>query len=161
MEIITSKTAALMSAACSCGAIVAGASQAYIQSLRDFGLNMGIAFQIVDDVFDYSSTVERTGKSIGRDLREGKITLPLIYTIASLPKDEQERLEALFKNGRASERDYARITGLVRDNGALGRCRRDAHDYANLAEQCLSLFPESSEKESLLRLNQFVVDRDH
>jgi len=161
MEIITSKTAALMSAACSCGAIVAGASQAYIRSLRDFGLNMGIAFQIIDDIFDYSSTVERTGKSIGRDLREGKITLPLIYTIASLAKEERERLEDLFKNGAASERDYARITELVRNNGALGRCRRDAQEYANLAEQHLSLFPESQEKESFLKLNQFVVGRDH
>jgi octaprenyl-diphosphate synthase len=161
MEIITSKTAALMSAACSCGAIVAGASQAQIQSLRDFGLNMGIAFQIVDDIFDYSSTVEQTGKSIGRDLREGKITLPLIYAIASFPKEEKERLEDLFKNGTASERDYTRITELVRNNGALGRCRRDAQEYANLAGQCLSPFPGSQEKESLLRLNQFVVDRDH
>jgi len=159
--IIASKTAALMSAACSCGAIVAGASQADIQSLRDFGLNMGIAFQIVDDIFDYSSTVERTGKSIGSDLREGKITLPLIYTLSYLETQEKERLEDLFKNGKASERDYRRITELVRNNGAIGRCRKDAQEYANLAEQFLSLFPNSSEKESLLKLNQFVVDRNH
>jgi octaprenyl-diphosphate synthase len=160
-EIITSKTAELMSAACSCGAMVAGASQVDIQSLRDFGLNMGIAFQIVDDIFDYSSTVERTGKSIGSDLREGKITLPLIYTLSYLETQEKERLEDLFKNGKASERDYRRITELVRNNGAIARCRRDAQEYANLAEQCLSLFPNSSEKESLLKLNQFVVDRNH
>jgi octaprenyl-diphosphate synthase len=159
--IIASKTAALMSAACSCGGIVAGASQADIQSLRDFGLNMGVAFQIVDDIFDYSSTVERTGKSIGSDLREGKITLPLIYTLSYLEKQEKERLEDLFKNGKASERDYRRITELVRNNGAIRRCRKDAQEYANLAEQCLGLFPNSSEKESLLKLNQFVVDRNH
>jgi len=161
MEIITSKTAALMSAACSCGAIVAGASQDHIHSLRDFGLNLGIAFQIVDDIFDYSSTVERTGKSIGRDLREGKITLPLIYTIATLPAEKKERLEDLFKNGAASERDYTRITELVKSNGAIGRCRRDAQKHVNLAEHYLGAFPESPEKESLLRLNRFVVDRDH
>lgn len=160
-EIITSKTAELISAACSCGAMVAGASQVDIQSLRDFGLNMGIAFQIVDDIFDYSSTVERTGKSIGSDLREGKITLPLIYTLSYLETQEKQRLADLFKNGKASERDYRRITELVRNNGAIGQCHRDAQEYANLAEQCLSLFPDSSEKESLLKLNQFVVDRNH
>jgi octaprenyl-diphosphate synthase len=160
-EIISYKTAELMSAACSCGAIVAGASQADIQSLRDFGLNMGIAFQIVDDIFDYSSTFERTGKSIGSDLREGKITLPLIYALTPLMREEKERLEDLFKNGRPSEADYGRITELVRNNGAIGKCRRDALEYADLAEQSLSIFPDSSEKESLLQLNRFVVERNH
>ena len=161
VEIITSKTAALMSAACSCGAIVAGASQADIQSLRDFGRNMGIAFQIVDDIFDYTSTVERTGKSMGSDLREGKITLPLIYTLTYLEREERERLEDLFKNDKASEMDYGRITELVRNNGAIGRCRSDAKEYAGLAERCLGPFPDSSEKESLLKLNRFIVDRNH
>ncbi|RLB31826.1 MAG: octaprenyl diphosphate synthase [Deltaproteobacteria bacterium] len=161
VEIIASKTAALMSAACSCGAIVAGASQADIQSLRDFGRNMGIAFQIVDDIFDYTSTVERTGKSMGKDLREGKITLPLIYTLDYVLREERERLEVLFKNGNASEEDYTRIAELVRNNGAIGRCRSDAKEYADLAEQCLSPFPNSSKKESLLKLNQFIVNRNH
>jgi octaprenyl-diphosphate synthase len=161
VAIITSKTAALLSAACSCGAIVAGASRADIQSLGDFGRNMGIAFQIVDDIFDYSSTVERTGKSMGSDLREGKITLPLIYTISYLVREERERLEDLFKSGKASEGDYKRITDLVRNNGAIGRCHGDAQEYADLAEQCLSPFPDSPEKESLLKLNQFVVNRNH
>lgn len=161
VEIITSKTAALLSAACSCGAIVAGASQAVIQSLRDFGLNMGIAFQIVDDIFDYTSTIERTGKSIGNDLREGKITLPLIYALTSLVKEERERLENLFKNGKASDMDYMKIAELVRNNGAIDRCHSDAQEYADLAEQCLNPFSDSSEKESLLTLNQFIVNRNH
>jgi octaprenyl-diphosphate synthase len=161
VEIITSKTAALMSAACSCGAIVAGASQADIQSLKDFGLNMGIAFQIVDDIFDYTSTVERTGKSMGNDLREGKVTLPLIYALRYLERQERDRLEGLCKHGRASESDYMRIADLVRNNGAIGRCRSDAKKYADLAERCLSAFPNCSEKESLLKLNRFIVNRNH
>jgi len=161
LEIISYKTAELMSAACSCGAIVAGASQADVQSLKDFGLNMGIAFQIVDDIFDYSSTVERTGKSIGSDLREGKITLPLIYALSPLMREEKDRLEDLFKNGKPSEDDYGRITDLVRKNGAIGQCRKEALEYAELAEQSLSMFPNSSEKESLLELNRFVVNRDY
>ena len=159
--IIASKTASLISAACASGAIVARAKQAHIQSLKNFGLNMGIAFQIVDDVFDYTSTVEKTGKPIGNDLREGKITLPLIYTLTYLEKGERGKLEHLFKNGKASERDYVKIIELVQANGAINQCAKDAQEYANLAEDCLSSFPDSPVKKSLLKLNQFIVDRGY
>jgi len=161
MGIITSKTADLLSAACASGGIVAGAKKDDIESLRNFGLNMGIAFQIVDDVFDYTSSVEKTGKPIGSDLREGKITLPLIYTLIYLEKRERGRLEHLFKNGNASDKDYLRIIELVKDNGATNKCLKDAQDYANLAETYLSPFPDSPVKESLLKLNQFIVDRGY
>jgi len=94
-------------------------------------------------------------------LREGKITLPLIYALSPLMREERDKLEDLFKNGKPSEDDYGRITDLVRKNGAIGQCRKDASEYADLAEQSLSMFPNSSEKESLLELNRFVVDRNH
>ncbi len=161
LGIITSKTADLVSAACASGGIVAGANKSDIQSLKNFGLNMGIAFQIVDDVFDYTSTVEKAGKPIGNDLKEGKITLPLIYTFAYLEKGERDRLENLFKNGKASDKDYFRIIEFVQDNGAINKCRKDAQDYANLAETQLSPFPDSPIKESLLKLNQFIVNRSY
>jgi len=161
MDIITSKTAALISAACASGGIMAGAKKNNIQSLRNFGLNVGIAFQIVDDVFNYTSTVEKSGKPIGNDLREGKITLPLIYTLAYLDKGERDRLEHLFKNGQASETDYSRVIGLVKDNGAINKCHKDAQAYADLAETELSLFPDSSVKKSLLKLNQFILNRSY
>ncbi|NVL92786.1 MAG: polyprenyl synthetase family protein [Desulfobacterales bacterium] len=161
MGIITSKTAALISAACASGGIVAGAKQAMIQSLRNFGLNMGIAFQIVDDVLDYTDPVRKSGKQIGNDLREGKVTLPLIYTLTYLGKGERDRLEHLFRNGKASEKDYLRIRELVQDNGAINKCRKDAQHYVDLAETYLSLFPDSPIKDSLLKLNQFVVDRSY
>ena len=159
MGIITSKTAALISAACASGGIISGAGQDKTQSVKNFGLNMGIAFQIVDDVLDYTSTAEKSGKQTGNDLREGKVTLPLIYTLTYLEKRERDTLEHLFKNGMASERDYLRILELVQDNGAINRCRRDAQGYVDLAESHLSPFPDSPIKESLLRLNQFIVDR--
>jgi octaprenyl-diphosphate synthase len=159
--IITSKTAALISAACASGGIMAGAKKDNIQSLKNFGLNAGIAFQIVDDIFDYTSTVEKSGKPTGNDLREGKITLPLIYTLAYLDKRERDGLEDLFKNGKASEKDYLRVIGLVKDNGAIKKCRKDAISYANFAETQLSLFPDSPGKESLLELNRFIVNRSY
>jgi len=161
MGIITSKTADLLSAACASGGIVARAKKDDIESLRNFGLNMGIAFQVVDDVFDYTSSVEKTGKPIGSDLREGKITLPLIYTLTYLEKGERGRLEHLFKNGNALDKDYLRIIELVKDNGAINKCLKDAQDYADLAETYLSRFPDSPIKKSLLKLNQFIVDRSY
>jgi len=159
--IITSKTAGLISAACASGGIIAGAGQAKIQSLKDFGLNMGIAFQIVDDVLDYTYPVEKSGKQMGSDLREGKVTLPLIYTLTCIDKRERERLEHVFKKGKASEKDYLRTIELVQDNGAINKCRADAQDYVDLAETYLRLFPDSPIKESLLKLNQFIVDRSY
>jgi len=159
--IITSKTAGLISAACASGGIIAGAKQAKTQSLEDFGLNMGIAFQIVDDVLDYTSTAEKSGKQSCNGLRQGKVTLPLIYTLTYLEKGERDRLEHLFKNRKASEKDYLRIIELVHDNGAINKCRRDAQGYMDLAETHLSLFPDSPIKKSLLKLNQFIADRTY
>ena len=140
---------------------MAGAKQTKIESLRNFGLNMGIAFQIVDDVLDYTYPVERSGKQIGSDLREGKVTLPLIYTLTCIDKRERERLEHVFKKGKASEKDYLRTIELVQDNGAINKCRADAQDYVDLAETYLRLFPDSPIKASLLKLNQFIVDRSY
>ena len=157
MDIITAKTAALISAACGGGGIVAGADEKDIQSLKNFGLNMGIAFQIIDDVFDYSTVLEDTGKPIGNDLRDGKITLPLIYALACLPQKERERLENLFKNGDAIEHDYKYVTELVQAKGAIARCRYDAQKHIDRAARCLNLFSESPIKECLLKLNQFVL----
>ena len=159
--IITSKTAALMSAACASAGVIAGAEKGSIRSLKDFGLNMGKAFQIIDDIFDYTSTVDKTGKPIGNDLREGKITLPLIYTLTCIEDREKDRLEHLFKSGLATKKDYMKIIELVRSNGAIKQCRKDARDYAKLAESSLRLFPDSSTKESLLKLNRFIVDRSY
>jgi octaprenyl-diphosphate synthase len=161
MGIITSKTAALISAACAGGGIVAGAEQTHIQSLRDFGLNMGIAFQIIDDVFDYTASAEETGKPMGSDLREGKITLPLIYALNCITQLERERLEEIFKSGKASKSDYDAVTRLVRSDGAIARCRRDAQGYVDRAAAHLRFFPHSLIKDYLLKLNQFVVTRDN
>ena len=160
LSIITAKTAALLSTACESGGILAGAKLIDIQSLKNFGLNMGIAFQIVDDVFDYTATTRNIGKPIGNDLKEGKITLPLIYALTSLTCDERNRLEELFKKREASKHDYSAITEFVRSNGAIKQCRQKAQAYIDRAERCLNPFPDSSIKEQLISLNQFVVERN-
>jgi octaprenyl-diphosphate synthase len=159
IEIITSKTGALMSAACSCGAIIAGAGRETVDHLRQFGLNLGIAFQLMDDVLDYTSSKEEFGKPVGKDLREGKITLPLIYTLSNLEKGEIKGLEDLFKNHKAKEKDYTRIIAMVRNNGAIDRIRSEAKDYVDKAAGFLDFFPGSTFKEDLIGLNAYMVQR--
>jgi octaprenyl-diphosphate synthase len=161
MKIIAAKTAVLISAACACGAIISGAETEVGESLAGFGLNMGVAFQLIDDLLDYTSSKEVFGKPVGKDLREGKITLPLIYTLLKLEKHERIRLESLFKRQRPAEEDYRNLIELVRRNGALDRIRDEAQTYVNKAADCLGPFPDSPAKESLLELNQYVIERKH
>lgn len=159
MEIIISKTAVLMAAACACGGIRAGAEKQSIEHLRDFGLNLGIAFQLIDDVLDYTSREEEFGKPVGKDLREGKITLPLIYALRDLEAGEVERLAEPFKNYRASDEDFARLITMVRNNGIIERIRSEAKGYADRAAGSLDVFPYSSVKASLLAINAYVIER--
>ena len=98
MEIIISKTAILLSSTCACAAIVAGAEKQVVEDLEEFGMNLGIAFQLMDDILDYISCEEEFGKPVGKDLKEGKITLPLIYTLSNFEETEIERVEDLFIN---------------------------------------------------------------
>jgi octaprenyl-diphosphate synthase len=159
MEIIASKTAALISAACACGAILSGTEGQAVGHLAQFGFNMGIAFQLVDDLLDYTSTAEVFGKPVGKDLREGRITLPLIYTLSQLQETEIERLENLFKNRKAREKDYEEVFALVRDNGVVDRIRSEAREYVEKAADHLGFFPESPVRRDLLGLNAYIIDR--
>jgi octaprenyl-diphosphate synthase len=159
MKIITAKTAVLMSAACACAAIISEAEDGVAESLANFGLNLGIAFQLMDDLLDYASTEEVLGKPAGKDLKEGKITLPLIYTLPQIEAEEKKRLEPLFKDGRATERDHRNLIELVKSNGALDRIRDEAQFYVNEGVKHLKPFPDSTAKSSLLELSQYIIER--
>jgi octaprenyl-diphosphate synthase len=129
--------------------------------LRQFGLNAGIAFQLIDDLLDYTACEEELGKPEGTDLREGKITLPLIYTLSNLGEAERKQLEDLFKKHRAGDEDYRQLITLVRDNGVIERVQDEAKAYVDKAARCLDRFPSSSSKKKLLELNQYIVERRH
>ena len=159
MEIIISKTAMLISAACACGAIISGAEKWVVDNLSQFGLNLGIAFQLMDDLLDYTSSEEDIGKPVGKDLREGKITLPLIYTLADLERAEIEWLDDIFQNDRASDDDYGRIIKMVRNNGVVDRVRAEARFYVDKAASFLDPFPDSAHKKELTELNSYIVKR--
>ncbi|MFH0845280.1 MAG: polyprenyl synthetase family protein [Pseudomonadota bacterium] len=159
MEIITSKTAVLISAACACGAILSGADEWALDHLAQFGLNMGVAFQLMDDLLDYTSSEEELGKPAGKDLREGKITLPLIYALSNLKMEDVSRLEDLFKNHKAQEEDYCRIIHSVRENGVIDLIRSEAKVYLDKAARSLHPFSDSLRKGDLLDLNSYIIER--
>ena len=161
MRIITAKTAVLISAACGCGAIVSGSGADMEASLARFGRSVGIAFQLMDDLLDYTSSEEVFGKPVGKDLLEGKITLPLIYTLSQLDKDEKREFAALFKIRKTDKDAYARLLGRVRSGGVLEQIRGEAQGYVDDAARCLDRFPDSSVKGNLLTLIQYIIDRTY
>jgi len=160
LSIITSKTAVLMSAACACGAIMTEAGNAAVDRLSGFGLNLGIAFQLIDDVLDYTSCEEAFGKPVGKDLKEGKITLPLIYTLSELEKTEVHRLEDLFKKREATPRDHEEVISMVRNSKAIERIRAEAVDFVARGARFLDTFPALPVKKDLLALNEYIVNRN-
>jgi len=153
MEIIISKTAALFSAACACGAIIAGAEKQAVHHLSQFGLNLGIAFQTMDDLLDYTSCEEEFGKPV----RKGKINLPLIYALSNLKRAEIKWLEDSFKNHKGEDKDYKKIVEIVRSNGVIERVRSEARLYLDKAARFLDYFPASSVKEDLMQLNADII----
>ena len=161
LEIITAKTAALMGAACTSGAMVAGVDEKTMQHLGEFGLNLGIAFQLVDDLLDYTSSEEVFGKPVGKDLKEGKITLPLVHYVSELEKAEVERLAELFKSQKANDQDYEDLIRRVRTHGAIERVRSEASEYVARAANLINSFPNSPFKQGLLELGGYILTRHH
>jgi len=161
MEIITAKTAVLISAACACGALISGAETDARESLSDFGLNAGIAFQLIDDLLDYTSSERVFGKPVGKDLREGKMTLPLIYTLSQLEGPAKRRVQDLLETPGTTDDEYQEIIRLVRRNGALDRIRKEAQRYVDHATACLKMFPDSETKRDLITLSQHIIDRQN
>jgi octaprenyl-diphosphate synthase len=159
MEIITSKTAELIAAACSCGGVVADAGQDAVHSLGGYGLNLGISFQLMDDLLDYFSSEEEFGKPVGKDLREGKITLPLIYALEGMDRAEVERLMERFRSGEAMAEDYLEMISRVRDSGVHDRIRAEAREFAAKADDFLLFFPDGPFRKALFDLNSYLVER--
>jgi octaprenyl-diphosphate synthase len=161
MNIIIAKTAVLISAACGCGAIISGSSPEVEDDLTRFGRSVGIAFQMMDDLLDYTSSEAVFGKPVGKDLLEGKITLPLIYTLSELHTDEKEIFAEQFKNRATNKDAYQFLLNRVRGSGVLERIRAEAQGYVDDAAECLGRFPDSAVKTNLLTLIQYIIHRTY
>ncbi|CAM2058283.1 Polyprenyl synthetase family protein [Desulfovibrionales bacterium] len=165
LDIVAGKTAYLIQAACRCGAILAGASTELEAAAATFGLNLGIAFQLVDDALDYSGTTETIGKSVGADLAEGKITLPLLLYLATLaPAQRQglmDRSKAEAKEGHTFTSNIViEAVAAVRATGCDLRTREVAARYLESAREALKHFPTGRESELLGLSLQYVLNRE-
>lgn len=156
-EIIYRKTAALISCSCKVGAILSGASSSQVNSLENYGLNLGMAFQIMDDLLDYLGT--ETGKDQGKDFREGKITLPVILTLDSASETDRERLISLLKKRDSSQEDFQIALSIIEKNGGFQRSLQKAKDFTMQAKEFLREIPDSPYKDSLLFLADFILER--
>jgi octaprenyl-diphosphate synthase len=159
LDVIRSKTAKLFESSARLGAVLTGRSEQEQKALADYGMHLGIAFQLIDDALDYSSSSEDLGKNIGDDLAEGKPTLPLIYVI-SHGSPEQATLvrEALEQGGRDR---IDEIQSAIESAGAIAYTSRSAQAEADKAIAALSVLDESPYKEALITLANFAVQRSH
>ncbi|HIL83476.1 MAG TPA: octaprenyl diphosphate synthase [Pseudomonadales bacterium] len=159
MEIISRKTAMLFQAAAHAGAVLAGANEKTEHALRDYGLHLGIAFQMVDDQLDYLGTPEELGKNIGDDLAEGKVTLPLIVAMRNGQPDQKAFVEDAIRNGGVE--NLPEMIQLVKATDALKYTSEQANTERCKAMACLNNVADSEFKESMNTLVNFVVDRHH
>ena len=159
IDIITAKTAELFAASCQIGAIVAGSDEQQEICLRKFGLNLGIAFQIIDDALDYSADQVALGKTVGDDFREGKVTLPVIHAYASGDHEEKAFWERVMQQGIQEEGDLEKATELLRDHQSLRYAMERAVQYASEAQQLLQDFPDNEAKMVLQDIVEFSVER--
>ena len=159
INVIRSKTAILMSAACEAGAILGAVPQQQQKALADFGMDLGIAFQLMDDILDYVATEEEFGKSIGHDLEEGKITLPLIHTLKKCSDSERAVIAAVVEQDEMSLEDFRAVSGLVKEYGGIAYTVEAARLYINRCKSHLDLFSPSPVRDALLSLSEYVVTR--
>ena len=159
IEVIKRKTAILISAACQIGAILGQADEEQEEAMRRFGLNLGIAFQLRDDFLDYTGSEEEFGKPVGKDLQEGKITLPLIHALQSSNDGDRQRLVELIISDRNYEQIFAKVKKIIQDHQGLDYTEKLANHHITEAKSALSIFPESPTRQSLLEIAEYVVTR--
>ncbi len=160
LEVVRDKTAELFAAACRIGAVVEGSPGSEEEALRTFGLNLGIAFQIVDDVLDYSAVQERLGKTVGTDFREGKVTLPVILAIHRGNEAERGFWKRALDDSDQHEGDFVHAQNLLLSHGALRDSIGRARHYGAIARDALGMFPNNPIKEALLDVVDFTIERE-
>lgn len=159
MKIIGSKTAMLMSAACKGGAVIGNATQEQEDALTNFGLKFGMTFQIADDVLDYMAEEKLLGKSLGKDLEEGKITLPLIYLLESASDSELKNVRSIIQSESFSKSNLDYILDLLNKYNSIKRSYEKASSILKEAKAELDIFGDSTEKTALLTISDYSLNR--
>jgi len=159
LQVVSAKTAALFAAAAESGAVCSGRDVSFVTALRDFGQNLGIAFQLVDDALDYSGRQALMGKSVGDDFREAKVTLPVILAYARADMASQTFWQRAIESGQQSDSDLERAITMVEASGAIRDTMSRARHYADRARDALSSLPDSEIRAALSDIADFCVER--
>ena len=158
-DILMRKTAYLFSACCEIGALLGRADETLQRALRAYGLNLGAAFQLVDDLLDFTATHDALGKPAGVDLLEGKLTLPLIYLLQAAPK-QRAAVQSVMRDGSYEATPRAALIAAAERTGALARARARAVEYAEAARAALDPLPDSPYRAALRSIPTYILERD-
>jgi len=160
LELAYRKTACLFSACMRSAALLGGKGEEEESQLGSYGTNLGLAFQLIDDVLDFTSSEQILGKPIGNDLREGKVTLPLIYLLRKCTPEEARKVSWVLEEGGFQSVKFSEILELIERYQTLRAARDKARDFAEKAKRCLEDFPDSPYKDALRSLPDFIVERE-
>ncbi len=159
LDIINKKTASLFSTSCQIGGILGEAAEKEQSALVDFGTNIGMSFQIIDDLLDFTGEEKTLGKPVLSDINEGRMTLPLIYTLTNDGKANKKRLIELLKGKRLGKGAREEILDIVKSNGALDYTFKKAQDYSLKSKEIINQFPKSLHRDTLTLFSDYVLTR--
>ncbi len=160
LDIIEKKTASLFSAACQIGGVLGNASEGEKHSLVEYGTNLGLSFQIIDDLLDFTADEKILGKPVFSDLNEGRITLPLIYTMNNDGGANRERITDILNEPNLTKNNQKEILGIIQSNGALDYTYQKAEEFSSESKKIISQFPESVHREALTLLPEYTLRRN-
>jgi len=161
LRLATYKTACLFSGCARLGAVLGGLEDAGEEALAEYGRYAGLAFQLIDDLLDFTASAEQLGKPVLSDLKEGKVTLPLIYAMENGHRDARELVARVLEEKEFDSVRPETIVALVQESGALDRARNLAHEYARRAKACLNGHGDSEYARALLTLPDFILEREN
>ena len=157
-KIISDKTASMLETCCQIGAMSTSDNPDYLNGMKTFGDNIGMAFQIIDDVLDLNGKSHVIGKPVGGDIKEKKITLPLIYSLNNVPKSEANKIRKIIKKGNSRE-DVQKVVDFIRANNGIEFALEKANYFLESAREVLKIFPVSPSKIALESLVDFIINR--
>jgi octaprenyl-diphosphate synthase len=161
MELVDRKTACLFSVCAKLGALAGGADAGTQEQLAEYAWNLGMAFQLVDDLLDFTAREKTLGKPVGGDLREGKVTLPLIYALERASADERRLVENILRRRDYDEVPFTRILALIEKYNGIDRVKERAQAFTEKSRRIIGEFPESPYQRALLSVTELVTERDH
>jgi len=161
MELVDRKTACLFSVCAKLGALVSGADSQTEERLGDYAWNLGMAFQLVDDLLDFTSRETVLGKPVGNDLREGKVTLPLVYALEQASGEERRRVETILRDRNYNRVPFSQILAMVERYQGIARVKERAQAFTEKARAIIGEFPDSPYQRALYSVTELVTERDH